>query len=156
MRIFLAAVIAASLAVAGCGGGGGGPSPTQKTVAVAFSLVSTAQPRIGSVDISLTLPQGVSVPLKAGSTTEIDLPAITGFDVIVQGTYSSPNKVHIYGLNGTGIPYARFALLNCSIAAGTPGLGSADFPFSAIGSLIPDATMADVTARTQRDTTFGY
>lgn len=156
MRIFYPAVLALSIAIAGCGGGGDGPVPTQKSVSVAFALVSTAQPRISTVDISLTLPQGVSVPLKQGTTNEIDMPAVAGSNVTVLGTYSSPSKVHIIGTNGTGIPYARFALLTCSIAAGTPTLSSSSFLYTVTGSLIPDATLADVTNRTQLTTTFGF
>jgi hypothetical protein len=157
MRIFLSAVLVTSLAIAGCGGGGGGgSSPSQKSATVAFSLISSAQPRIGVVDISLTLPSGVSVPLQSGSQNQIDMPAISGSNVSVMGTYSSPNKVHIYGSNATGIPYTRFAQLNCSIQPGTTELSSASFLFTAVGSLIPSATLTDVTSRTQRDVTFGY
>ena len=84
------------------------------------------------------------------------MPAISGSNVTVFGTYSSPNKVHIYGSNAAGIPYTRFAQLNCSIQPGTPQLSSTSFPYAAVGSLIPSATLTDVNSRKQRDVTFGY
>lgn len=121
--------------IAGCGSGGSGGGATDKTVVVAFSLVSSAQlpARINGVNISAILPVGVTVPMDTVNPKQISATALVAGSAVtilpadgsaVLGSYSSAGRLVRISVTWTGAPQTGFgpgevARLTCTAAAGT-------------------------------------
>lgn len=168
MKIFLPTVLATSLVIAGCGGGGGGSSPTPSTAKLAFALVSTAQPRVESFELTISLPQGVAVKTVTGST-ELDSTAVQGINnFFVMGTYSAAvQRVHIVGVKpdglfgapnnfsyqSTGRTLAEAVALNCTLSGVSSG-----FDYALLGGSLSggSTSLTNQKANSSLTITLGY
>ncbi len=136
MKIYLRVICAALvLALYGCGddGGGGGPVgdgyvfPAGKAT-VTFSAMSTARlsAPVSGIDLSITLPAGMSVATSGGSSGRIENASVvpgaglTGTNLAF-GTYSaSTNKVHLsMATTSDTFRSGEFLRLTCAVASRT-------------------------------------
>lgn len=149
-------ILGSALLAAGCGGSASGPAPAAaKYVQLTFSLISSSQPRVGTFSVALTLPQGVSVPIMAGTVNELGSTTMYGSNgVSVTGTYSAAtNKIDFSGGKAEGIAYSSFAVINCPLPSITSSFANNDFPYSVSGVTIisGSTTISDLTARSRLD-----
>ena len=139
----LLALSAMLIVLSNCGGGGSGsnPPPAQPTTAlVKVSLQGTlaSGTTIGGVDMSMTLPAGVSVKTQLNSTetasSVVTASGVAATNSQVISTYTSTTGVvRILLANAEGFGVGEVALVNCDISAGYSPATS-DFTQSALSA----------------------
>jgi hypothetical protein len=140
-------ILVSALFAAGCGGGVSGSAPAAaKYVQLTFSLISSSQPRVGTFSVALTLPPGVSAPIKAGTVNELKLNESNG--VLLTGTYSA-NQILFSGGKAEGMAYTNFAVINCPLSSTASSPGINDFQYSMSGVTIPTSPISDIKDRSQ-------
>ena len=125
----------------GCGGGGGdNPVATKAVIAFAIALPGGSTEQVGSVDLTMELPDGVSLPLSAGaiptgasgylrfSGVGADFAALPNASASMIGTYvpaTSTTKARVSIVTNTltpdnhGLNPGEFATLTCDLTPGT-------------------------------------
>lgn len=139
----------------------------QKTAIVEFGT-TTADPaaKLRGVSIVTTLPEGVTVATKPG-TTEISSGALQGLGnngQVLFGTYSAAIrkvKIAVPSVSSADMPIGPYAKLTCSVLPGytlSATLFSAIVPieFEATGPGGSDLTVATPPVISQISATFGY
>ncbi|QEM70123.1 hypothetical protein FO488_04155 [Geobacter sp. FeAm09] len=126
----------ALLALYGCGGDGdGGPAPITDSylfpagkATITFTAMSTAKlaAPLSGIDLSLTLPQGMSVTTASGASGPIATDSVTPGSALTGtnlafGTYSATTRKVILGMVTTSNSYrsGEFLRLTCTVAANT-------------------------------------
>ena len=126
-RIYLhMALLLTVIATAACGGGGGGTSAEQPTKAIVKLSVTGAASQLGGVDVTLSLPAGVTVKsTTAQPETDNGVVVASGqaaANSLVASTYTAgwPGIVHIVLVNGNtnGFGTGEFATITCDLASG--------------------------------------
>lgn len=121
---------AITIVISGCGGGGGGsptaPTPQPTTAVLKISTNGTLQTgtKIGGVDVSLSLPAGVTVKSQANPPdTDSGVAAASGAaasDSTALATYTpSASTVRILLANSSGFGTGEFVTVNCDISSGS-------------------------------------
>ncbi len=151
MKIFNAAMLLLSVTtmLVACGGGGGGGTstppvqPTTATIKISTQGTYPSGALIGGVDVTLSLPAGVTVKATPDPMNSSVLVTNTGV-VITSGvatvnsttlaTYSAATNLvtgttHIKIVNPTGFSTGEFITVNCDIATGN-NPKTADFSLS--------------------------
>lgn len=141
-----------------CGGGGGAgvaPQPTTAVITLSTSVIGTIPPTtsINSYDVTVTLPQGVTVkasPDAVNTAVLVTDPGVvaavgsaSGSSILAvytaaSGTAPAVVKVHLASVNGFGA--GEFSTITCDIASG----GSLNFG----QPTLDDATGLDASAST--------
>ncbi|MDH4161830.1 MAG: hypothetical protein OEW15_03955 [Nitrospirota bacterium] len=138
MLIFLLMLLTLSL-LAACGGGGGGGAtapvvePTQAFVKISTSGTLPSGTLVGGVDVTVTLPSGVTVASTTPPQTDAGVVAgsgLAGSSASAMGTYgSSENAVRVLLADPDGMAAGEFATVTCAIASGSSPSAS-DFTVS--------------------------
>lgn len=124
--------------VAACGGGGGGAGPTRAAVTLGTSgILPAGVDGIGAVDLTLTLPAGVTVAATdqvtdAGVVTASGNAAgATAFGVYTAATATAAARVRVLIASsaGGGFGTGEFAKVNCALNDASPA--PADFSVAA-------------------------
>ena len=156
-------LVMAGLAACGGGGGGGGTPPPQLinaivTLSTAGTLASGT--KIGSIDITINLPDGVSIKATPDSNNPSILitdsgavaasGAASGSNALSLSTYtaatsSAPGKLIVKLINADGFATGEFAVINCDIASGK---SPATADFSVAGFDARDLNGAAITGLT--------
>ncbi len=124
---------AAILSFAGCGGGDDpAPAPTAAVVTLSTTGTLATGSLIGGVDVTVTLPPGVSVKSQLSTNgkfvTDAGVVTKTGVAVNAQflvanhipGTGGSPDKVSIQVAAGDGFATGDIIVLNCVLNGSVP------------------------------------
>lgn len=151
VAIFLTLVLSA------CGGGsGGGVGTAPPAPAKAIVKLSTSGPgdaRIGGVDVTLALPDGVTVK-SASNPPETDAGAVVPSGQAAANSFvasvftaGSPGTVHIALMNGNadGFGNGEFATITCELAPGATPVAS---DFTVLSSTVSDINGADISGVT--------
>ena len=142
MRRFLL-LLAVSFAMFGCGGGGsGGVAPTKAVLTVSLQGTLAAGTSIGAVDLTVTLPAGVTAKVKAGTFETADGVVVAsgnGLGSIVVGNYTvaaatAPGTIRIGLLSANGITTGEILTLNLDISGAAPSISG----FSTTGLSVRD------------------
>jgi hypothetical protein len=127
-------VFSAIALISGCAGGRGGSSAPNTTIFQARTAgvklltngTLSSGTLIGGIDITLTLPAGVSV--KSTTPPQTDAGVVTasgmaggslGIGVYTAATSTLPGKVRVALVNAAGFGTGEFAIVNCDIASGS-------------------------------------
>ena len=119
------------MALTGCGGdGGGGAPPTSVVMKVSTTGLATGA-TIGSLDLKVTLPEGVTVNKDPATNITPDV-VVSG----VAAAATSPNimtlstingqVLHAIVINAAGFGAGEFAQITCSVPAGVTAGKTAD------------------------------
>jgi hypothetical protein len=123
-------------ALCGCSGGKGQPSPT--AVLTLSTQGSIAAQSIRGLQLTITLPSGVTIGADSGGMPNDGVLAASGVaaggSATVAGHYtaataSSPGTVTLVLVKTTGFDIGEFARVTCNLASGT-ALQAADFGHS--------------------------
>ena len=121
--------IVTALALAGCGSGGGESSSaaaTQAVITLSTQGTPSTQP-ISGVQVTLTLPDGVTVAADQSGNTVSGVVKSSGTAtgaVLTQGIYTpatstTPGTVQVYLVKTDGFSVGDFATVTCNIANGS-------------------------------------
>ncbi|MSM40789.1 MAG: hypothetical protein GJT30_14335 [Geobacter sp.] len=128
----IAGILTMALMSQGCGSGASAPVVSTKQVFVSFSTNATPVAGPSGVEFDVILPENVTVPLKAGTTNEVSVTALTtanrlSASLSILASYTSlpttppTKKVHIAALDISGTPttinYGKFLTLTCTYAS---------------------------------------
>jgi hypothetical protein len=119
------------MALTGCGGdGGGGTPPTTVLMKVSSTGLATGA-KIGSIDVTVTLPEGVTVNRDPATNITKDV-AVSGVAAVV----TAPNIMTLSTINGQalraivvnaqGFVAGEFMQITCTVPAGVTAGKTAD------------------------------
>ncbi len=121
---YLALLLIMTLLTACGGGGGNGPAAVSK--ATLKLITSGTGPTIGAVDVTVNLPEGVTI--KSASPPQVDDGVVTPSGVAATGTIAAaaytaatntqPAKVRVVMVNANGFTTGEFCTVNGDIGAG--------------------------------------
>jgi len=157
-KISLSVLLIIQLILSSCGGGGGGgnnsnsptPAPQPTKMIVKLSTSGPVGAQIGGVDVTLTIPAGVTIK-SANNPPETDAGTVVASGQAAQkslaiATYTagSPGSVHIVLVNSSqnGFSVGEFATLTCDLASGANPAAS---DFTIQSSLVGDLNGAAIT-----------
>lgn len=146
LKVMNPVLIAAVVLLTGCGGGSSGSSasvagvPAASTFTLRPSLQGPLAPgtSIGSIDLTLSLPAGVTIRADSNGQALDGLvtpsAAAAGSLAVARFTAADSSqraKLRIVLINAKGCTTGEFATVQCDLAAGSaPGIG--DFTWSAL------------------------
>jgi len=129
-------LLTVSFAMFGCGGGGGaaggggGVAATKAVLTVSLQGTLAAGTSIGGVDVTVTLPAGVTAKVKAGTVETADGVVVAsgngiGSTVLANytaATATAPGTIRIGLINASGITAGEMLTLNLDIGGAVPNV----------------------------------